>query len=104
MVTHNVTMSMGVGSHVTVGTEVILVKRPSELAPALRQQERPVVIEDAQMEQRFQRLLKWREARNWFVAVLGAGLIAFAISMNYKIEIGFEKDFKLERMNGKITL
>jgi hypothetical protein len=82
----------------------IIVRQASELAPALRQHEKTVVIDNYEIERRFQRLLAWREARNWFVAVVCAGLLLYAIAMNYKIEIGFEKNFKMETVNGKITL
>lgn len=100
---HQATVNIGVVSGVQA-TGDIIVRAADELAPALRQREKPVVIEDAELARRFQRLLEWREARNWLVAVIGAGLIAYAISMSYKVEIGFEKDFKLQKLNGKITL
>src|ERR1700687_1627684 len=103
MVAHNVAVNISSASAVTVAGELI-VRQGNELAPALRQREKPVVIENPEIERRFQRLMEWREARNWLVAFFGAGLIAYAISMNYKVEVGFEKDFKLERLNGKITL
>jgi hypothetical protein len=103
VVHHQVTVNIGVVSGVKATGEII-VRTAAELPPALRQHEKPVVIEDAELARRFQRLLEWREARSWLIAVVGGGLIAYAISMNYKVEIGFEKDFKLQKLNGKITL
>jgi hypothetical protein len=103
MVIQHATATLGGVTAIGVAGEIV-VRTSGELASALRQRKKLVVIENAEMEARFQKLLAWREARNWFVAVLGAGLLAYAISRDYKIEASFEKDWKIERSNAKITL
>jgi hypothetical protein len=69
MGTHNVEVNIMGVSAVGLAMEII-VRQASELAPALRQHEKTVVIDNYEIERRFQRLLAWREARNWFVSVV----------------------------------
>jgi hypothetical protein len=101
-VVHSVGISMGIGSAVGIGS--VIVRNPGELAIALKQRQKPVVIVDVQMAQRFRSIEGWQEARIWFFGSLVAALLAFAIAQNYKIEMSWHRDWKVNSMDGKVTL
>jgi hypothetical protein len=101
-VVHAVGIAIGASSAVAVGT--VLVRTASELTDALRQREKAVVIDDPKMADRFRALQGWQEARIWFFGSLIAALIALSISQNYKIELSWQRDWKVNTMDGKVTL
>jgi hypothetical protein len=73
-VVHSVGVAAGISTAVGVG---IAVRTPNELAPALAQREKPVVIENDELAKRISRLAYWQEARRWwFIAALFSGLVA----------------------------
>jgi hypothetical protein len=108
MVTHNVTMNVESGSYVTLVAEPIFIKRSGELAPALRQHERPVVIDDEQISAKFRRLGYWENKRQTFllgwIAALLAALLAYAISQQYGIDAGWNAKWSQVEFEGKIKL
>jgi len=90
MVTYNKGIDIGVGSYVTVGTEVILVKRPTDLAPALRQREKPVVIESLEIQRSFKRYLLLES----LAKLLLIGWLAHLLSG--VVQKGIEKDYRID--------
>jgi hypothetical protein len=108
MVTHNVTINVESGSYVTVGTDVILVKRPSDLAPALRQYEKPIVIESKEIELRFRRYLFLERLTKliligWMAHLL-SGAVLKAIEKDYQVEGTIWHEWKMNKSGGTITL
>ena len=101
-VEHSVGISIGIGSAVGVGA--VVVHSPNELAPALKQREKAVVIDDIEMARRFSSVERWQEARMWFFGTLVAAVFAFAIAQNYKIELTWHRDWKVNTIDGKVTL
>ena len=101
-VVHAVGIAVGVSAAAAVGT--IVVHTPNELADALRQREKPVVIDNKEMAARFSSLQHWQEARMWFFGSLIFAMLAFAIAKNYKIEASWHRDWKVNTMDGKLTL
>jgi hypothetical protein len=79
-----------------------IVAGPTELANAFRQRDARVEVQDPRMVVQFGRLAEWREARNWFYAVAGAALLAYALSLQYKIDASFEHDWKTEKSGATI--
>jgi hypothetical protein len=91
-------------SVVHLGAASLTVSNPALLAPALRQNEKPVVIENDQIAQDFLRLLHWKERRIAFVATLIALVLSMAIANKYNLEFSWYWKWKVEEIGGKITL
>jgi hypothetical protein len=108
MVIHSQTININSGSYVTVGAEVILVKRPSDLAPALRQHQNPVVIDNEEINARFRRLSYWENKRQIFlvgwIAALVVLFFAYAISQQYGIDAGWKGKWNQIEFEGKVKL
>jgi hypothetical protein len=106
MVTHSVLIPMTGQSNLTVQAAVIRVTRASDLLSALAQRTAPVIIDSKELEPSFARLERWqsREKTYRFIAMLIATLLAYAISQRYRIDVSWHTNFKLERIDGKITL
>jgi hypothetical protein len=92
--------------NVNLFAPALIVTRASELAPALTQRERPVVIQNDELERKFSRVERWRDRENTyrFLAALIAGLLALAIAYQYKIDASWHSDWKMDRIDGKIAL
>ena len=83
----------------------VVVRTPQELAPALAQHEKKIVIDNPQIAKHFIWLAYWREAKWPLVAFLIYHLLQMAIAHHYKIEAEWHMNWKIERsVNGKITL
>jgi hypothetical protein len=86
----------------------IPVTQANQLADALRQHEKPVVIEDDQLKSDFVGLLRWNERektyRIAFVATLIALVLSMAIANKYHLEFSWHQKWKVEEIGGKITL
>jgi hypothetical protein len=104
MIEHNISIGLHIDQDVFFSAEVIRVTKPDELPPALAQKDKSVVIEDPKMAERFRSLQAWQEARYWFFGTLITAAIAFAISQNYKIELSWHRDWKVNTLDGKVTL
>jgi hypothetical protein len=104
-VIHPLTAQLSISSAVAVSA-VVVVRNPSELREALRQHAKPIVIDDPKMERAFSRAMFWqgREGTIRFVAILFAGVICLAIALGYRIDGSWSRDWKLDRLDGKITL
>jgi hypothetical protein len=81
---------------------VVRVTRPDELPAALAQRTKPVVINNAAIERSFSVFERWRAVR--FLGALLAAVIALAIAQRYKIDFSWSLNWKVERLDGKITL
>jgi hypothetical protein len=106
MVTPHVLRPETVHATTTFHAPVLRVTRRDELSAALAQRTAPVVIDSEELEPTFARLERWqnRETTYRFIALLIAALLAFAISQRYGIDASWHSNFKLERIDGKITL
>ena len=67
----------------------VRVSRKSQLMAALRQNARPIVIEDHDLARPFARLLRARELRLWAFGALVADTMSFAMSRSYGADIEF---------------
>src|SRR4029079_11537665 len=65
----------------------VRVSRKSQLMAALRQNARPIVIEDHELARPFARLLRARELRLWAFGGLVADTMSFAMSRSYGADI-----------------
>lgn len=104
MVEHKVSVDLFVDSDVFFSAEVIRVTRPDQLPSALAQKKKPVVIDDPKMAERFRSVQGWQEARYWFFGAIVLVLLGFAISRDYKIEVSWHRDWKVNTTDGKVTL
>jgi hypothetical protein len=108
MVTHNVTINVESGSYVTLVADAILIKRPSELAPALRQRAQPIVIENRDIEVKFRRYLFLERLTRVIligsVAHMMMGALQKAIEKDFKIEASIWHEWKINKTGGSITL
>jgi hypothetical protein len=102
MVTHHVLVAAPISVAVSVGTAVLRITRRDELPAALAQRTKPVVIENDEIERRLSTLERWRTTR--FFGWLIAALIALAIAQQYKLDFGWSLNWKIDRLDGKITL
>jgi hypothetical protein len=86
--------------------DVLTVTEPAQLPAALDQRAKTVVIEHAGLERRFAWIEFWqgREGTKRYVASLIAALFALALALQYKLDIGWQADWKLKRVDGKIIL
>jgi hypothetical protein len=93
-------------SNLTVEAAVLRVTRASELPSALAQRTAPVVIDSEELEPSFARLERWqsREKTYRFIAMLIAALLAYAISQRYGIDASWHSNFRMDRIDGKMTL
>ncbi len=105
MVVHNVAMFEATEADDTL-TATVSVTRPDQLAAALRQRSKPVVIENNDLERSFSRLEFWqgREGTLRYVATLVVALLALAMALRYGIDFNWQRDWKLDRLDGRITL
>src|SRR5258708_4623996 len=94
MVVHEVSVSEFMDADDFCSAEVIRVALPSQLPSALAQKNKPVVIDDPKMAERFKSLQAWREARYWFFGAMITGLVGYALSRDYKIEASWHRDWK----------
>ena len=67
----------------------VRVSRKSQLMAALRQNARPIVIEDHDLARPFARLLRARELRLWAFGGLVADTMSFAMSRSYGADIKY---------------
>jgi hypothetical protein len=86
----------------------IIVHDRNELASALRQSERSVIIDTVELAARFQRLLYWRTAQKWFlpsaVTAFKEVSITKAISKDAKVEGSWHLKWKVGTFDGRIVL
>jgi hypothetical protein len=104
MVTHHVTIGMQQGQALNLATDVIRVTRRGDLAPALKQHAKSVVIENDELDRSFSRLEFWeeREGTYRFAATLIALIVALGLGLQYKLDLNWKADWKLGRFDGKI--
>jgi hypothetical protein len=89
MVVHHVKVNFAIASQVTANA--VVVRAPSQLRDALADRTNPVVIDNEALERSFSRLERWhaREHTYRLIATLIAGLLALAISQQYKLELNW---------------
>jgi hypothetical protein len=104
--THRVELASTVQATVTLHAVPIIVSRPEQLAPALVQREKSVVIENDEMKRKFAKFASWQEAaRWWLIPLLICWILNQAIVHDYKIDASWHLNWKVERtFDGKITL
>jgi hypothetical protein len=92
---------------------IVTVTRPEQLPDALKQHEKPVVIENTQanarLTQDFERLLRWQRWRdtNRLLLIAALALIVLTqmvMSNRYGLEAGWHLNWKAGEIGGKITL
>jgi len=108
MVTHNVTINLAGASAVAVTAELIVVKRSNELAPALRQRGKPIVIENKEVELKFRRYLFLERLSRliligWLAHSL-SGIVLKAIEKEYQVQGTIWHEWKIDKSGGTITL
>ncbi|SRR5713226_8425032 len=108
MVTHNVTINLAGASAVAVSAELIVVKRSNELAPALRQRGKPIVIENKEVELKFRRYLFLERLSRliligWLAHSL-SGIVLKAIEKEYQVQGTIWHEWKIDKSGGTITL
>jgi hypothetical protein len=106
-ITHHVLAATSIKvAPVTLQAAVLRVNRPEELAPALAQREKTVVIENDAMQRRFAAFAQWQQAaRWWLIPILIAWLLNQAIVRDYKIDASWRYIWKVEQtFEGKVTL
>lgn|ERR1043166_4411247 len=89
-----------------MGSPAVLlhVTRPEELAPALAQRERSIVIEPPQMARWFESLEFWRTVKFGIFAAAVAWGIQYAIANKYKIDVSLTHYWKAHKTEGKVIL
>ena len=94
-------------------TVLLTVTRPEQLPAALRQHEKPVVIENttanAILTRDFDRLLRWQRRRDTYrllvvVALLITWFLHTVITSRYKLNADWHVKWKVIEMSGRITL
>jgi hypothetical protein len=103
MVVHEVSVEEFIDVEDFYSAEVIRVALPSQLPGALAQR-KPVVIDNDKMARQFLRLQHWQEARKWVFGAIVTALLGYAISRDYKIEASWHRDWKVNTLDGKVTL
>jgi hypothetical protein len=84
---------------------VITVTRQEELAAALGQGKKSVVIDNDELKQRFATFAYWQEARWWLIPILISWVLSQAIAKDYKIDASWHLNWRVERnFDGRITL
>ena len=95
------------------GRPTLTVTRPEELPAALKQYEKPVVIEDtpanARLKRDFELLLRWQKWRDTNRLLLIAAIVfivftQMVITSRYKLETDWHAKWKTFEVGGKITL
>jgi hypothetical protein len=71
--THHVSLTARAQAVASVSAVVITITQPEQLAPALAQRDKTVVIANDEMARRFARFAEWQRSARW-------GLIAFAVA------------------------
>jgi hypothetical protein len=104
--THRVNLHAHTQAVASARATFIAVTLPQQLAPALAQRQRAVIIENAEMQRRFTAFVQWQQAaRWWLIPILIAWLLNQAIIRDYKIDASWRYIWKVERtFEGKITL
>ena len=87
-----------------IGRPVLTVINARDLAPALAQHQRAVLIEDPKMARMFQNLEFWRTVRLGIIAVAIVWVIQQSIAHKYKIELSVLHHWKTETTEGKVIL
>jgi hypothetical protein len=103
-VVHSVGVAIGSSSAVAVGA--VVVRHGSELRAALAQHEKPVIVVDPKLERRFSQIAFWdgQEGTKRYFASLVAAILILALALGYGIDLNWKADWKLQRLDGKITL
>ena len=103
--THHVALAATTHLTTTMIAALVTVNEPEQLSAALSQQEKPVVIENADLSRKFSRLAYWQEARWWLIAWLVYKLLASAIANQYHLEGEWHLKWTIgTSLDGKITL
>jgi hypothetical protein len=111
-VNHLKALDLSIGSPV-FETPVLTVIRPQQLRDALKQHEKPVVIEktqaNAKLTQDFERLLRWQKWNDTYRFLLIGTLTVIVLaqmvmSNKYGLEAGWHLKWKAIEMDGKIKL
>jgi hypothetical protein len=87
-----------------LGRPALTVINARDLAPALAQHERAVLIEDPKMARMFQNLEFWRTVRLRIIAAAIVWVIQQSIAHKYKIELSVLHHWKTETTEGKVIL
>src|SRR5438445_8392315 len=102
MVVHDVSVEDFLDIDDVFSAEVIRVTKPDQLPSALAQKNKLVVIENNEMARRFLRLQRWQEARKWIFSAIVVAVFYYAISRDYKIEVSWHRDWKVNTLDGKV--
>jgi hypothetical protein len=96
-----------------VGSAVLLVTHPEELPAALKQHEKPVVIENtpanARLRRDFELLLRWQRWGDTnrllgFAALVFIVFTQMVMSNRYNLEASWHSKWNVIELDGKITL
>lgn len=103
--THQVLATMGMPLETTLQVSTVIVRRPQELASALAQREKSVVIENDDMKLKFARLVFWQGFKWLVLPGLIAWILSLAIAKDYKIDASWHIKWMVgQTFDGKITL
>src|SRR5262245_60066182 len=84
----------------------VTVTTATQLRDELIKRDTIIIIDNPELERGFRWLEFWQSKQTTFliVATLCAALSAYSISRGYKIDASLLRDWKLERIEGKLTL
>jgi hypothetical protein len=105
-VTHHLEANILQPQSPTITAAVLTVTRPEELAPALRQRDRSVAIQNAELEPQFARIhfFQGREGTYRYLGTLMAMLLILLMALRYGFDVRLLLDRKLEKTDLYFTL
>ena len=108
MVTRNLSIGIETGQIVTQIATPIFIRGSSDLAPALRQREQPIVIENREIDLKFRRYV-FLEGLTKLILIgwcahLLSGAVLKAIEKDYHVQGTAWHDWKINKSGGSITL
>ncbi|HEX9324411.1 MAG TPA: hypothetical protein VF913_20170 [Xanthobacteraceae bacterium] len=85
-------------------TATVTVTRHDQLAVALKQRAKPVIIENDALSRQLIRLEYWRDAKWWLIAWLVYRLLASAMAHQYHLEADWHVHWKTIEASGRLLL
>ncbi|SRR6266496_4192859 len=103
MVVHNVAVFEATEAD-DVLTATVTVTQPDQLAGALKQRVKPVIIGNDELHRRFARLMYWRDAKWLLIAWLIYRLLAWVIAQQYHLEADWHVHWETIETSGHLLL
>jgi hypothetical protein len=106
MVVHQGAAVLHGTTSVQIDDALVRVTRPDELLKAFAQRTKQVVIDNPELERAFSTLEyceRQRTIRFLGISTLAAALVALALAYHYKLDFGWRSNWKMDRIEGKIT-